>query len=195
MTTWGTSVLCNQGWGRGTQARSIWDAGGSRRRGAPYSSPASLHAKGATAASGFGVGSLHSRRASLLPRQAGRLPRAGTSSPPLRTELLVLPCPSTTSLPPSGLSGALGCQPPPAPGPAPALGVPLPATPHLPVSTRRSHSSISPRPSRHQRPPKVAAPLTGTAENRRVQLPQVTNQQMSLTRRAFALFCFKQRNL
>lgn len=69
-TIWGTSTLCNRERGRGTRASSIRVPCGSRSD--IYSSPTSLHAKGASAASGFGVASPHGRRASPLQRQAGR---------------------------------------------------------------------------------------------------------------------------
>lgn len=144
-------------------------------------------------------------------RKGGRLPRAGTSSLVLRAELLVLLCPKTASLLPSGLSGASWCQLLPTPSPAPALGIPLQTTalvaqthlPPLPLGLVRGckaahchHSSCEKPPHapehpalplQHQppaitlQPPKVVAPLTGTAENRCVQLSQVTKQQISLS--------------
>lgn len=74
----------------------------------------------------------------------------------------------------------------------------------------RGHRSSCEKPSRacehpvlplqHQpqaitlQPPKAAAPLTGTAENRRVQLPQVTNQQISFNHRDLIFFFFLKLN-
>lgn len=111
--------------------------------------------------------SQHGRRASLLQRQAGRLPRAGRSLTGLSVH--------TTSLLPPGLGGASQCQPLPAQRPASALSVPLPAvtlvmqthlpplspswreatgmptapsaavrSPHTPMSIQHSHLGIRP---------------------------------------------------
>lgn len=180
-----------------------------RSRNNMYNSPAPLQAKGAGATSGFGVGSLHGRQASLLKgRQAAKgrhklthsqsraagaaLPQNSIPAAIRARWCLVVPatsssesCTSTwhpsANHSPSGTdsfaSSAAGlvrghkaahchhssCEKPPQACEHPAL----------PLQHRPPTITLQ--------PPKVAAPLTGTAENRCVQLSQVTNQQISLS--------------
>lgn len=150
-------------------------------------------------------------------RQAGRVPRAGRSSLGLRAELLVLFYPRTAAL---TLALWYQPLPAPSPAPAlgvPFLQATAPAAQTQFASTAvglaRGHGGLPaataaalrsphvPRelpalPVQHQppaiarQPPKAAAPLMGTAENRRVQLPQVTDQQITLTHRDLIFFFF-----
>lgn len=211
----GTSILCNGERGRGTRASSIRVPCGSRSD--IYSSPTSLRAKrcqrclwvwGGISPRPQGIPAAKAGRVGAEGRQelAGSQGRAvGAVLPPYSIPDAGPVVPATSSsksragtrrrfFASHGPGGAdsirLRCRRAgEGPRGLPAATAAALRSPHVP----RELPALPPQhqsPAIARQPPKAAVPLMGTAENRRVQLPQVTDQQITLTHRDLIFFFF-----